>query len=235
MKNTKVSKILVLPPRATPRYLWHRIGVWLYEKRYPDQPWLTRQAVEILESNMPVGGVGIEWGSGRSTVWLAKRLAHLVSVEHNPSWFSDVTKKLATESLTNVDYRLVEVRERAAPLLPAGVGPNQGEGARTFGLKEYYGVAHELPDRSMDLVLVDGCIREQCLLAAIPKVKPGGVLIFDNANWFFPNRTDSPGSVLDGQDPPLPESATALRLLAGWQLTKTSNGVSDTWLWFAPK
>ncbi|GAI22903.1 unnamed protein product, partial [marine sediment metagenome] len=31
---------------------------------HPDVPWLTRQAVEILEDWLKPGYVGLEWGSG---------------------------------------------------------------------------------------------------------------------------------------------------------------------------
>jgi hypothetical protein len=46
---------------------------------HPDVPWLTRQAVEILEDWLKPGYVGLEWGSGRSTLWFARRVSHLTS------------------------------------------------------------------------------------------------------------------------------------------------------------
>ncbi len=50
--------------------------------------------------------VGLEWGSGRSTVWFAKRVAEITSVEHDPKWASIVRKRLCVANLeTRVSYR----------------------------------------------------------------------------------------------------------------------------------
>ena len=65
------------------RYLIDRTELLLYERRHPDLPWLTREAVDFLASWLQPSDHGLEWGSGRSTVWLAQRVSRLVSIEHN--------------------------------------------------------------------------------------------------------------------------------------------------------
>lgn len=70
----------------TPRYVKNRIGVFYYQKIQPDQSWLTRSANEILNSWLTKSDIGLEFGSGRSTLWFAKRMAYLTSVEHDPVW-----------------------------------------------------------------------------------------------------------------------------------------------------
>ena len=109
-----------------------------------------------------------------------------------------------------------------------------GDGAETKGLEAYWGVARELADQSIDLALVDGCIREICMLEVIPKIKPGGMIVFDNANWFLPSDTRTPNSVSNGSEPPLAEMIKVQQLLKTWQLVRTSDGINETWLWFAP-
>ena len=89
------------------RYLWDRSQVWLYEKRYPDRPWLTPKATDIIENFLKPSHVVVEWGSGRSTLWLARRVGHITSIEGNLAWYAKVKNELEMEGLNNVDYRLI--------------------------------------------------------------------------------------------------------------------------------
>ena len=57
------------------------------------------------------------------------------------------------------------------------------ESARPRGcyFDDYVAVACDIPDGSLDLVVVDGRARVACGLAAAPKVKPGGLLLLDDS------------------------------------------------------
>ena len=72
----------------TPRYIWNRTALIVYERANPGQPWLTPDMIKILDSWLCPADVGLEFGSGRSTSWFAARVKHLTSVEHNPEWYS---------------------------------------------------------------------------------------------------------------------------------------------------
>ena len=61
-------------------------------------PWLTEEAIifleEFIEEN-PSAKI-LEFGSGASTIWFAKKNVELFSVEHNPDWYnliSNILKK----------------------------------------------------------------------------------------------------------------------------------------------
>lgn len=58
----------------TPRYVFNRIAVLLDERRNPEHPWLTADAVRILSTLILPTDIGVEFGSGRSTKWFAQRL-----------------------------------------------------------------------------------------------------------------------------------------------------------------
>src|SRR5215467_1856777 len=60
---------------VSPRYLLDLAAVRAFEILQPDAPWLTRTAVRILESALMPQHRGLEYGSGRSTVWLARKTA----------------------------------------------------------------------------------------------------------------------------------------------------------------
>src|SRR5574341_1510870 len=138
----------------------------VHEWRNPDLPWLSRQAVQILTNWLRRDDRGLEWGSGRSTVWLAGLVDRMTSVEHDPQWHEKVKNELIRRKLFNVDYRLEPVDDQE---LPSESSP-------------YLAVAAEFPPLSIDFALVDGLYRDRCAQAALELLKPGGLLIIDNAN-----------------------------------------------------
>ncbi|MGH9928509.1 MAG: hypothetical protein ACREA9_04670, partial [Pyrinomonadaceae bacterium] len=154
----------------TPRYIGNRLRVLLYERLHPDDPWLTNSMVNILESWLKPEDMGIEWGSGRSTIWLAGRVKHLTSVEHDGSWYGKISSRLQQREISNVDYRLCADEV------------------------DYVATSEGLLPESLDFCLVDGIARDQCAIAVIPKLKPGGILIIDNCNWYLPSESKSPNS-----------------------------------------
>ncbi len=84
-----------------------RVKYWMWERANPDKPWLCPSSVRFCDQNLTRSMIGLEFGSGRSTVWFAGKLGKLTSVEHHSGWFERVRTRLASENLTNIDYRLV--------------------------------------------------------------------------------------------------------------------------------
>ena len=90
----------------TPRYVFHRTRQLFYERAHPDDPWLTPAAIRLLAGLLSPADRGAEFGSGRSTLWFAARVAALTSVEHDERWHETVTAKLKDRGLGNVEYIL---------------------------------------------------------------------------------------------------------------------------------
>jgi hypothetical protein len=197
----------------TPRYVVNRVALALYERRAPAAPWITRQACEILDQWLQPHHVGIEWGSGRSTLWFAQRVARLTSIEHDAQWYERVKSKLESEGVRNVAYRLAPIDEHdQQTYVQAGGGPAE----------------------TLDFALVDGKLRDACMRVAMDRLRPGGLLILDNAEQFVPHRSYSPSSL---QRTKAPVSAAWLGLneqLCQWSCEWTSNGVCDTALYTKP-
>lgn len=154
----------------SPRLLAHMVRSWVYELRHPGQPWWSPSAIELLERTLTTRMTGFEWGSGRSTSWLAHRLGRLTSVEHHRGWFEKVRAKLTAASVTNVELILHE--------LP---GDPDELAAVYWQETPYVTAADALPDESLDLVVVDGACRMPCAWRAMPKLRPGGLLLIDDA------------------------------------------------------
>jgi hypothetical protein len=148
-------------------------------------PWINFEAIAAIRARLAPGMRVFEYGSGGSTLYWASCGAELVSVEHDPEWYEVVRGRLRPGA--RVDLRLVEPEPydpRADGLDPtdplaytSSDAPFRG---RTF--RRYVTQIDAFPDGWFDLVLVDGRARPSCLRHAAPKVKPGGMLVLDNAD-----------------------------------------------------
>jgi hypothetical protein len=159
----------LLHPRRFSRRLWYAA----YEKAHPDEPFLAPGAVRFLDHALPRNGVGLEWGSGRSTRWLARRLGRLVTVEHDAGWFAKVSSQLGRSALHNVDSRLVALEHPIDEPTRPQYDP----------MPRYVSVVDEFPDEHFNFIEVDGHYRQACVVKGRQKLKPGGLLLVDDTNW----------------------------------------------------
>ncbi|MGA2271724.1 MAG: glycosyltransferase [Opitutaceae bacterium] len=123
----------------------------------PTRPWIPFSAVRAIARRLTPASMVLEVGSGMSTLWLARRCARLVSLEADELWFKRIGELLRRRGHRHVDLRY---RWKADELCDFS----------------------EFPTASLDLVIVDGGPREQCLRAALPKVRPGGAVYVDNTD-----------------------------------------------------
>lgn len=205
-----------------PPYLIRRIRQMCFEKKHPGTPWLTESAVLLLDSYLKDTDVGLEWGSGRSTLWFAAKVKHLTSVEHDPEWHGRVADMLKNSPYAEkVDYRFVacEQEECEEPVSHA-----------------YADVAASLDNESLDFALVDGTIRINCMESVLDKIKPGGLLILDNANRFIPNRFGAGFATIHEprETPRGPRWERMIAQLRPWRWIHTSDGIWDTRFWLKP-
>jgi hypothetical protein len=125
--------------------------------RWPVRPWFSYDATRAIAEHLTPRSVVLEYGSGRSTLWLARRCAHVYSVEDSPEWHALVQRLLQQHTIANVTYGL-----RADPASYAGFP--------------------EDPTARFDLVIVDGSHRLACVRAALPRLQAGGMLYIDNTD-----------------------------------------------------
>lgn len=202
----------------TPRYIINRLAEMHYQRSFPDHPWLTRQANEILGSYLKNTDVGVEFGSGRSTLWFAQRVGHLTSVEHNEAWFQKVQQMLKERRIENVEYHLI----------PLDRDEDDARGAAYVRILDKFG-----PD-SLDFALVDGMYRDYCALELLGRIRPGGLMVIDNVNWYLPHVTHSPASRTPADGPKGPTWAEVHRNLQSWRQFWTTSGVTDTAFFIRP-
>lgn len=194
---------------VTLRYALDRAREMYFRTGHHGAPWLVPASIPIIECWLRKSDVALEFGAGRSTVWFARRVGRLISIESDPYWYRKVGKSLRTSSCTNVDLRLCTTGSYVEEVIASA--------------------GHQ----TVDFVLVDGGDRAQATLLAMRVLRPGGLLVIDNANRYMPSRSRAPlGSVSPG--PPSAEWASVSLRLAAWRRIWLSSGVTDTALFFCP-
>lgn len=165
------------------------------------RPWIPIGTIEFLENFLQDDMVGFEYGAGHSTIWIAKRIKHLVSVEHNKEWYDRVQGWLKRENITNVDLFYIPANKDCKESFCFYFGTDHMK----MCYKNYVNTLNKYLDNSFDFVFVDGRARVGCLLLAMSKAE---TIILDNANRdrykvaldaLLPYKCISNSEVIDGQ------------------------------------
>ena len=117
--------------------------------------WITYPALEFLKQLDFSDKVVFEYGCGGSTIFWSRIALHVDSVEDNPVFY-----------------------EEFQPLAPTNC---------SLMLEPYpdkYVLAPERRPGGYDVIVIDGHSRVRCAEIARRCLKPGGVVILDNAEWF---------------------------------------------------
>jgi precorrin-6B methylase 2 len=119
-------------------------------------PWITYPAIEFLRKRIKPDFAVFEYGAGASTIWWAKQVRIVVSVEHDRSWL----EKLNLQKYPNVTAYQID-------LVPGG--------AYSKKIQEF--------ENTFDVVVIDGRDRTNCTKNCLNALKPSGVVIFDNSEY----------------------------------------------------
>ncbi len=117
-------------------------------------PWYTYPAVEYLRQLDFRDRTVFEYGAGNSTLFWSAIAKRVVSVEHEREWF-----------------------ERMRAVVPANCQ------MLFAGNADDYINAVRRTD-GFDVIIIDGQSRLACASAAVEALRPGGLIILDNADWF---------------------------------------------------
>lgn len=223
--NFSIRKNIVVGPEKRAEYVFYRIARPILKFNYKvfklfhrESPWTSPTSILFFEQNLNREHVGIEFGSGGSTIFFARRLKHLVSVEHDKAWYEKVKGRLESESISNVEYLFIPENnpgEVESPDFFKTFDLNPADLAVKKEYAHYFNVALNYPDQHFDFALVDGRARVECVLNTIPKLKKGGLLVLDNSE----------------RD----RYQVLFRILRDWPCLNTTNGLTDTTIWIRPE
>ena len=120
-------------------------------------PWYTYPAIEYLQQYDFSNCDIFEFGSGNGSKFWSIRAHKITSVEFDPHWYERGIQELfSTQTL------LLRTEK-----------------------KEYVNTIHH-NDSLYDVIVIDGEYRYNCTFEALKRIKGGGIIILDNADW-FPN------------------------------------------------
>lgn len=140
-----------------------------------DVPWWTYRAIDVVDAWLAARPHPIrvfEYGSGASTLWLAKRADEVHTVEHHRGFAEHVAPHLKE---AGAQLQIVEPTEPAVLKTPSAK-----EGHAGLDFTDYVGAIDNV-DGQFDLIVIDGRAREACLTAALPRLAPDGIIVFDNS------------------------------------------------------
>ena len=107
----------------------------------------------------------LEFGSGGSTVFFLKRKANLITFEHSEFWIEKLKLRMGN-------------RSKWKPYLVEYIGRENDQN----GYLKYIKNIQDIRDETLDIVLVDGRHRVECVRAVQSKLVPGGKIILDDSD-----------------------------------------------------
>ncbi len=149
------------------------------------RPWITFEACKFLESVLTRQTLAFEFGCGGSTLFLAERVRHLISVEHDSAWF-DLTRSALSDMRPNNTELVLIPPEPLFRSIQKDVKFDDPEAYAEEGYEghnfcKYASYIDLFPDEYFDFVTVDGCARPSCVVRALSKVKVKGYLMLDDS------------------------------------------------------
>jgi hypothetical protein len=178
-KMALVASALITDPASISTYLTTRKG------RPLDLglPWISLKAIRFLERFLTPEMTVLEYGSGGSTIFFARRCKHVISIEDDPVWLGAVRRRLDALRLTNAEVLLCET------------GSLYNSASAEFRESSYLKASDGL---NPDIVLVDGADeiraygrenyeprRSICFHHVEPMmVAHGGIIMVDDASLY---------------------------------------------------
>lgn len=141
------------------------------------RPWYTWETIHFLEQFLTKDMLVFEWGSGGSTIFFARLCKAVVSIEHDRALVAPLFETLQGFGLHKNTHIIVEPPEHYS--IPEY--ESQDSGFDGWNFKNYARAIDRYPNEYFDLVAVDGRARSACMKHGVPKVKPGGILLLDDA------------------------------------------------------
>ncbi|QED22955.1 O-methyltransferase [Candidatus Deianiraea vastatrix] len=132
----------------------HETGILIDDEK-DIMPWYNYTVVKFLKSRLAKNMSVFEYGSGFSTIFYAKRVNSLISVEVLPDCISWVQNACSQLGISGNEIHLKTDDQFASSIL------------------EF--------DKLFDLIIVDSVKRNECVMQAVSKLSPSGIVILDNS------------------------------------------------------
>lgn len=118
-------------------------------------PWVTYSFIDFIKDRLNKEHKIFEYGSGNSTIFYAKRVARVVSVEHDENWY----QKILGSKPENAEMIFTKLE-------------TGGE----------YSKKAVLSNEKFDIIIVDGRDRVNCCIESVQALTPNGVVVLDDSH-----------------------------------------------------
>jgi len=182
LSNSARTRKLILSLLVNPQDLISYLRYSL-TKKTPLQiglPWWSYKSIHTIEPLLKKEHNVFEWGSGGSTLFLAKRTNKVVAVENNPDWFERVQSSIKKFRITNVQISHQEIDLVDSDAFMRSPYANYISGS--FDIIVIDGEDHFGPSASWSA-------REYCFKISQSLIcSNGGIIIVDDS-WRYPKIT----------------------------------------------
>ena len=117
-------------------------------------PWVTYSFIDFVKPRLSKKLSIFEYGSGSSTLFYAKHVKRVVSVEHDEAWYNKIVKTKAQNA--EMIFSKLET------------GGEYSKKAATLG-------------EQFDMIIVDGRDRVNCCISSVAALTPTGVIVLDDS------------------------------------------------------
>jgi len=167
-EKLKTLLILIKEPRILSKLLSLRLSGYLIDigwfsafktgepvdGSFKPLPWLTYSFIDFIEERLSKEFNVFEFGSGNSTLYFAKRVKQVTSVEHNSEWYNKLKSKIPNSSNLIL--------------------------SKSDGMEDYITELKQ-SNKKFDLIIIDGIHRVDCCLSASNYLTDKGVIILDDS------------------------------------------------------
>jgi hypothetical protein len=149
------------------------------QKNIGELPWINTEAISWLKKNLNSKMKVFEYGSGGSTIFMAKIVEKITSVEYDAMYYLSLKTRLENENIGNcrLIYSVPKKNINDGQIFLTDDPKFEN---RSF--KNYVQTINNFPNNYFDFVFIDGRARNGCVMSALPKVKDGGHILLDNSD-----------------------------------------------------
>jgi predicted O-methyltransferase YrrM len=197
--------------RFSLKYLKYKCNLLMFRAFNKNAPWWNKDAIKIAKNLLRPGDDVLEFGCGRSTVWLAERCNHIISIEHDKGWYTRIDTEIKKRNISNT------VCLKYLPILDNK--PND---------EQPYLDPLQIQNKSgYDVVLIDGKLRGFTALNALPILKKNGILIIDDVHRYLPRNWQKDRQLVTAE-----EWRQVAVILEHWRELRTTDGYHETSFYF---
>jgi hypothetical protein len=142
----------------------------------PGLPCWAPGAADYLESILTGEENAVEWGGGASTVWLATKVKRILVIEHDPKWVVWIEDRVSSDVVTVACY------------------PYKSKGyIEAVAIVCLMSTCYKTD--KINLWLIDGYRRIDCLALVEKQVRPGDIVVLDDALDYAEHLLDGPWKI----------------------------------------